>query len=1718
MSTPGGGGEFAAFLHFGTDVQEPADLISSAVAQIEGSLGSLSSKLAGDLGGEGLTKLSDQARYARLAVLELQASLERLDATKNANFGLAGPLFPASSNNPAALKALTESTSGNLLQRQAGTSTIPLPGNQTLVPFEDGSVARVETSTGKLVESYATQAEAVSSLKAQFASYISILDASVGGEGRVSGAMASLTADMGVQTAASLRLTEAKRKELEANLALAEGIRAEKFERIGNGINAPVVTPEGVFSATSGTELKPTAVLVAEKRAAAAEVAAAQKEADAELAAQAKAAAAAKAEQARIDSAALKAQLAEDKASLKVDAAERKLAAQQALADGVRSGEFGQPRPGGPITTPAGVFSGSTGAPLLPLQLEAENQRAEKSALKAAEAERALAEAANVTPISKAFDEGLNAAKYVAAYAAVFALVKVVKDGIDQVKQFQEGLLSLDIALSSVGQSGAVAAGDLAGVAAAGGASPGEGLQLAARGVQAFRAEASVSPEAAKKVALDSTTSAIEAQVLAGGKLTDVQTQLIAASREFNLGAEGQTRVLDAATNAQRNFGGSIGEVLSGLSQVAGLGAEAGFTVEQLSNIIALITTSTGLTGASAAGDLKRIIGGAGSPAFQTALSQVGVDTNQSTSAELTDLGLKYANLTDKQKASIETTLGGRRSAEALIPVLQNATALIDANALSSTNAGAATEAFDRRQNTLQGTLRQVSGAFKELITELGQTGLGSGFGLLLETASPLLLALDGIVKAFNLIPAPIREASFAVGELIVLLKVAEALTGRDLSLGAGFLAKRAIPEGEAAAAGLGALGTVGPGAAPVSGAVAGEEIAAGGAAAGEGMAVGGATAAAELVGGASLAAGELAAGAAAAGLARGAGSVAGFIPGLAGAGEVGGAVAGAEVAGAGEAGLLAGAFGGLALTAGVLGVALGGVVLASKAAGLNSAENKGSAALNFNGGGTADAVRAQASIVASAEVDIREKSKGFTGAIADFLSGDTAGSTIRKLHSFGQELNREAEDLAPKPGSGTSVAGFSPFGPDGPGSVTELATGLKQLTAAGFTSAGTMNVLAKAIAGLTGAGENAALVANKPGFLGVGAGDRAPAVFADSLFGAEIPGSVKFKQAAVTAAGGRGAGVALPPVDAEVQLDQSFRANVRDTIIKDVGGKTVLSPADQAQIAKDVANGYGLSDPAAIKALRDFVLKALTDKAGVQAAPSTKIVDVQSLNAAIEAQIKDAAGSRSEASARGADSSELSALAASNLAALQKSVAEAKAVGVEPTQVVSQAIAVARKDLFDAFAAQIHQITAIDIIGKTPKQAAALQAEAANILTLANSGKVPAAELARSYSTLGEAQTSLTNGVLTTTAAVVASAADVLKQAQTDSALLLAQAARVDAVAANAIDSNPNAAIRAQNNGQAAALRSQAASSLAAAQAAYNAAANPTLLDPSAAAGIAQQAASAAAAKTAGDTAAQIAAAANAANVFPGAKLEQAAAAIRTAAANLAKERTKGTDSVAFYNALGALRAAQYAYAQDVLAQERLVRQLSVDLTNPLLTAREAVRSANAKLSSDLKKGAPIDVIDADKLTLRQAQNAAEQVAFQQNLDAVKNNVSLGKITQAQYIAYLDQQHEHLLKIAHRTYQQTQELNTVDQLLQTAANALAGQFNIGNIKLPTIYEVRRAVQSQAAGTSVDNSTVTVQINVNAGDTTSRAHAVDQLTAVVGVDATRTGTRRRSKP
>lgn len=259
-------------------------------------------------------------------------------------------------------------------------------------------------------------------------------------------------------------------------------------------------------------------------------------------------------------------------------------------------------------------------------------------------------------------------------------------------------------------------------------------------------------------------------------------------------------------------------------------------------------------------------------------------------------------------------------------------------------------------------------------------------------------------------------------------------------------------------------------------------------------------------------------------------------------------------------------------------------------------------------------------------------------------------------------------------------------------------------------------------------------------------------------------------------------------------------------------------------------------------------------------------------------------------------------------------------------------------------------------------------------------------------------------------------------------------------------------------------------------------------------------------------------ASAARQANVFPGASLAKAEADLADAKAELdaAKPNEQG-----YYEALAEYRQAQWDLSEAAAERSAERRKLGLDITDDVVMAREELAQARERLQRLRAAGAPQELLDEQRNAVRDSEAQAEQAAFQQRMRDARVAEELGRMSHQAYISFLNSEAERLRSIADRTRQQQEMLDEVDQALQQAGSQMEDQFNLGDIDIPTPFEVRRAMEAKTQGlgfgqmnrTEVVNSETNVQIN--GADLVEVKSMLKELLGPAAMSRTSVGSGRR---
>jgi len=209
--------------------------------------------------------------------------------------------------------------------------------------------------------------------------------------------------------------------------------------------------------------------------------------------------------------------------------------------------------------------------------------------------------------------------------------------------------------------------------------------------------------------------------------------------------------------------------------------------------------------------------------------------------------------------------------------------------------------------------------------------------------------------------------------------------------------------------------------------------------------------------------------------------------------------------------------------------------------------------------------------------------------------------------------------------------------------------------------------------------------------------------------------------------------------------------------------------------------------------------------------------------------------------------------------------------------------------------------------------------------------------------------------------------------------------------------------------------------------------------------------------------------------------------------AQNLVQEATKESERISaeaqLVSAQRQLLLAQQSVAD---AYRNIDKALAAAAGDTVRVAELEIAAAREHLDNARGRGDQMAALQAEaQLIAAQASSVSAQLSTsQRNTDFL---LTMQKITTGQAIAQL----EALLKIPGITQEQTQQLLLkINQLRKDASKDLA--FNIpSDIKLPTIYEVRRSIGSGGGNSYNDRRQININVNAsNAGDVQTIANTL----------------------
>jgi TP901 family phage tail tape measure protein len=257
----------------------------------------------------------------------------------------------------------------------------------------------------------------------------------------------------------------------------------------------------------------------------------------------------------------------------------------------------------------------------------------------------------------------------------------------------------------------------------------------------------------------------------------DSTKYLTAIVNGFHLPAERLATILDQVNQAQNNYGVAIKDTVAGTGQAAGAWRAAGGDLNQLLALIVTGEKVTGRSGVNIGTALQRsaeII--QRSPKSQEALRGYGIDPTQNITSIYQEAIRKVQSgqIKGPDVNKLASALATPQLSSRISPILQNAE--LYNNILRDTSPeaskGSAQRELENRLKAVSERAKEVGINLQAIGVELGRAGAFDAFGGLLITLNLTLKALTEVLSLVNELPKGVREAVVVAAELYGILRL----------------------------------------------------------------------------------------------------------------------------------------------------------------------------------------------------------------------------------------------------------------------------------------------------------------------------------------------------------------------------------------------------------------------------------------------------------------------------------------------------------------------------------------------------------------------------------------------------------------------------------------------------------------------------------------------------------------------------------------------------------------------------------------------------------------------------------------------------------------------------------------------------------------------------------------------------------------------------------
>lgn len=269
----------------------------------------------------------------------------------------------------------------------------------------------------------------------------------------------------------------------------------------------------------------------------------------------------------------------------------------------------------------------------------------------------------------------------------------------------------------------------------------------------------------------------------------DATLKLISIQQGLGISGQDVAGVFDQINQAQREFGVRVQYTLQGTAKASGAFRAAGGDVSHLIALLATGVRVSGRTGDQLGTALQRSAGFIARPINQKLLRQYGIDPTQDINTIYEDAIRKAPQLAGRQQLNLARALSSPQLAPYIVGILQHGDLyrkILEGTSPEKSRGSAGSELEIALRSPRQELEKFVNG-LQRVGFSLAKLGAFQIFGVMLKAINGSVTALNSLLGLANELPEPFRKAGVLILEMIGLLKIA-----RRFNVGAGLPA--AVP------------------------------------------------------------------------------------------------------------------------------------------------------------------------------------------------------------------------------------------------------------------------------------------------------------------------------------------------------------------------------------------------------------------------------------------------------------------------------------------------------------------------------------------------------------------------------------------------------------------------------------------------------------------------------------------------------------------------------------------------------------------------------------------------------------------------------------------------------------------------------------------------------------------------------------------------------------